>query len=301
MTTREAVSGIVRHRVDELGGFRETVGYFGNGEGRRFGWSAIPVTPPTRGLVVCSPIHADATKQYRREVLLGRRLAASGIAVQRFHYRGFGNSDGSGADATLETMREDAVAAASALRESADLEAPAFLGIGWGALVAAEVVRSTDQPLALWQPTLDASRFFENALRALAIRELKEGRASVGDAEGLMDDLRRTGSLDVLGYSLERALVDSAGEARLEPSLLDRPRRVLLVQVDRAKSLRGELRELADRLVTSGCAVDTHVVEAEDRSWFIDNEWNVEEDRESTKRLLDLTAAWLGADGTDQP
>jgi pimeloyl-ACP methyl ester carboxylesterase len=284
------VGGAVR--IDRSLGIREEVRFFGT-SGKRYGWQAHPLSAPLGALVVCSTIHADAVKQYRREVLFGRDVAAAGFAVQRFHYRGFGNSDGDGADATFATMRDDAVAAADELRERTGVAEPLFLGIGWGGLIAAEVIRSQPTPVALWQPALDASSFFAAGMRARAIHDLKEGRGSRSTEDDLIRQIREEGSLDVLGYSIDRALFDSSREVGLAAPLLERPRKVLVLQVAKAGSLQAGYRELAGSLSTAGSEVDVDLVEAEDRSWFIENEWRVEEDRASTRSVIDRTKAWM--------
>ena len=287
------VQGVVPLRIDRSLAIREEVGFFGQSGARRFGWRAQPLTPPIGALVVCSTIHADAVKQYRREALFGRALASAGFAVQRFHYRGFGNSDGDGADVTFEGMRDDACAAAEELCTHSEVSDPLFLGIGWGGLVAAEAIRSKETPLALWQPVLDTSAFFTAALRARAIRDLKEGRGSRVTEADLLNELREKGSLDVLGYSIDRRLYDTSRDARLEPPLLERPRNILLLQVAKGKSLHAGYRELKASLERAGSTVETGLIEAEDRSWFIENEWRVEEGRPSTQSLIDRTKAWM--------
>jgi alpha/beta superfamily hydrolase len=287
------VRGVVSHRIDRSLSIREEVGFFGTSGARLFGARAEPLDPPLGGIVVCSPIHADAVKQYRREVLFGRALASAGFAVQRFHYRGFGNSDGEGRDVTFAGMHDDAIAAADELRARSGVDELLYLGIGWGGLVAAAAVGSSSMPIALWQPVLDAPAFFTAAMRARAIAALKEAGGMQSTEEDLLEELRDEGSLDVLGYSIDRTLFESSSEVELASPLLERPRKVLLLQVAKGTSLSGKYRRLADALTGAGSSVETGWIEAEDRSWFIENEWRVEEDRASTQALNDRTKAWV--------
>ncbi|MBA2478088.1 MAG: hypothetical protein H0V38_05705, partial [Sporichthyaceae bacterium] len=46
------------------------------------------------GVVICGSLFEDFQINYRREVLVARRLAQRGFATVRFHYRSVGNSDG---------------------------------------------------------------------------------------------------------------------------------------------------------------------------------------------------------------
>ena len=241
------IRGVVSHRIDPALSIREEVGFFGTPGARLFGSRAEPLDPPLRGLVVCSPIHADAIKQYRREVLFGRALASAGFAVQRFHYRGFGNSDGEGRDVTFAAMRDDAIAAGDELRARSGVGELSYLGIGWGGLVAAAAIKSSAMPIALWQPVLDAPAFFTTAMRARAIGALKEAEGKRTTEEDLLEELRDEGSIDVLGYSIDRTLFESSSEVELASSLLQRPRQVLLLQVAKGTSLSGKYRRLGRR------------------------------------------------------
>lgn len=65
---------------------RGEVGFFGLLRRRMVACTHLPATQPIRGEVICSPLHAEFLHKYRKEVMLAPSLAASGLAVQRFHY-----------------------------------------------------------------------------------------------------------------------------------------------------------------------------------------------------------------------
>src|SRR5215469_15071329 len=71
---------------------------------------ASPEGPASVGAVICSPLWAEQMKNYRREVLLGRALAARGFVCARFHYRGVGHSRGDPQAIDISSMTDDAVA-----------------------------------------------------------------------------------------------------------------------------------------------------------------------------------------------
>src|SRR5262245_12912212 len=124
--------------------------------------------PATGTLVVCPPILADLGADYRRQVLLGRALAAKGISVVRFHYRGWGNSEGDSTLTTFDTLVDDAHAAASA----APPGRLAFLGTRVGALVAAAAARRHPQArLVLCEP-IDGAAYWREAVRVRLIRAM---------------------------------------------------------------------------------------------------------------------------------
>ncbi len=102
------------------------------------GWSTSSRAPPL-GVLVCSPLHAEMQRNYRREVLLSRRLASAGAAVERFHYRGTGNSAGEPGRLALDTMIEDGIAAVHHLQQRVGGVPLVVLGTRVGGLVAAAV------------------------------------------------------------------------------------------------------------------------------------------------------------------
>ena len=104
-----------------------------------FGCLHIPAGEVRGGLVICSPILADFGANYQREVNLARHLAADGVAVQRFHPRGTGHSDGDAADLTLQSLIDDATQAFAHLRDRLPGRTIAVLGTRFSALVATRV------------------------------------------------------------------------------------------------------------------------------------------------------------------
>lgn len=147
-----AVTGPGGHAV------HEEVELFG-GPDLVFGCRHVPSDGALAGVVVCSPLPygADAP-QHLPDLRLGRLLARAGLVVQRFHYRGTGNSDGDPAALSLDTMAGDAREALEHLRHRCGVERVALVGSAAGAAVAAAVARDMPgAPVALWRPFEPAS------------------------------------------------------------------------------------------------------------------------------------------------
>lgn len=227
----------------------------------------LPARPANLGVVICSSILVEQLTNYRPEVLLARGLAARGFAVQRFHYRGTGLSGGENTDATWETMCEDAAAATERLRSRAHVDGVAFIGARWGAAVAAAVARSYPAgPLVLWEPVLDGKRYFREMIRARLVREVKDRRFA-GATDLWKTELAERGWVDLLGYTLHRALYESGQGVDLEALLAGRRSSVLLIQFGRATTLRADYRQLQTSLSRQGASVDVRVLH-EEPAWF---------------------------------
>ncbi len=89
---------------------------------------------------------------HRMFVEMARRLTADGFVSLRFDFRGRGESDGDGADASIRSMVSDAGAAARFLRARTGPRPIVFLGICSGGKVALGTAMETDNVagLALW-------------------------------------------------------------------------------------------------------------------------------------------------------
>ncbi|MFN2489696.1 MAG: alpha/beta fold hydrolase [Actinomycetota bacterium] len=293
LTPLEAPGSAVLERASHVHDDTNTkveVDFFEGASGRIFGLTHLPFGAPLGALLICSPFHAEFQKNYRQEVLLARALAQSGIAVQRFHYRGSGHSDGHSDDVTFDSMCEDAVAATEWLTKKTGVADIAFMGTRWGGLVAAAAASErTAAPVALWEPTMDAKRYFREVFRARAIGNLAQ---DAGPADGPMSELEDKGSLDVLGYSITKRLYDSAAGRTLVANLGERPRPLLLIQIGRSAELRGEYKRVVAAWEQSGLAVDTHVVAGE-KGWWFPEDLAKTSKATSASTLMEVTTEWL--------
>ena len=271
-------------RVDKDSSVREEVEFFGD-DTRLFGCRHLPTGPVTRGLVVCSPILSDFGANYVREVRLSRRLAAAGIAVQRFHPRGSGHSDGSRSDLTFASMVSDAARAIERLQQASEVDDIAILGTRFSALVAAAAGRVLPgAPIALWEPVLSPSRFFRDGLRARSVYHLKRGTAGPEDPS---TELSANGYVDILGVAVGRELFETSARHELASQLGEDPRRVLLVQLDSSTELRRPYREVVDRWTKAGLDVTAACCPSEETWWFVHDRLT------PIGAVLDVTADWL--------
>lgn len=257
-------------RVDMTTHIREDVGFFGPPGRRMFGCTHLPLHAPSAGVVVCSPVQAEFLRNYRREVLLARSLAARGIAVQRFHFRGAGNSDGDSSEATFETMCQDALDATQMLIGATGVADIAFVGTRVGGLVAASIARNhPGVPLVLVAPAVDLSAYFREIFRGRLVSELKEvARGRQKSSRAPMEELRQTGMVDILGYPIHRALFDSIVGRSLVEEVGEGPRPILVVQVGKDDRVRRQYAALMTRWRESGFAVDSLGIDLNEPWWF---------------------------------
>ncbi len=256
-----------------------------------FGCVHLPNEPIRAAVLVCSPFQCEFLANYRREVLLADALAARGVAVGRFHYRGTGHSDGESSEVTFDTARDDAAEAMKWLSERAQSEAVGFIGTRWGALVAAQMAAGTPKaPLALWEPALDGRRYFREVFRFRAMAQLSGGSETHTDP---FEEMQRVGFADVSGFPIDRAIFESSSERQLSQAIGALPRQVLLLQVDRRRDLRAEYAELVDRLNERGIAVDVQSIVGEEAWWFPGSRWQEESAKERSKVMVELTVDWF--------
>jgi alpha/beta superfamily hydrolase len=241
-----------------------------------------------RGLVVlCSSIGAEWKYDYRREVLLARRLAAGGLAAVRFHYLGTGNSDDGHLD--FPRMVHDARLAERWAAEETGVGATAYFGAKLGAFVAAAA--GPRLPLVAWSAPPTGAAYFRELFRVAQVSLLAAG----GTGDGPRADLAAGRAADVAGYTLPPALYDSVAGLSFAAELGAPPRPVHLVDFAADDHGRRLLATQAAALADAGFAVSSACFDG-DSSWWLDNaDWAAEEDRESVRALLDATASWLAA------
>lgn len=279
-------------RYTDAAGISHQVQFIGSSGQRIFAARTSP-PDPWAAVLLCSPILAELPKNYRREVLLARALAAGGVAAQRFHYRGAGHSDGDSSVLTLATMQQDALTALEHVAHATGLTHFGFVGTRLGAIAAAAVAASLDDaPLALWDPVI------EPVLYLAEILQCGLGAASEDDAPLQRTELQspeRGGSrsIDVVGYAVEEALAESLDGHGLEAELGDRPRPTLLVQFDGSGQLHVDLAQLAERCRAAGSELATAIVDPQQGWWSLDDPRLKDPMLLEGTPLIGLTAEWL--------
>ena len=99
-----------------------------------------------------------------------------------------------------------------------------------------------------------------------------------------------SGQVDVLGYSVHAALFESLVAHPLERELGDRARSVLLVQLDRRRSLREGYASFITSLRERSYRVRSEVIATDEQWWFS----GAPEDAADTLRsTVDVTSSWL--------
>ena len=267
--------------------------FFFGPDGALFGYTHAPAVEPAWGLLICSPLHAELGKNYRREVLIARSLAAHGVLVQRFHYRGAGHSAGDPTRLTLDSMVDDAVTALEQTEALAPDRPVAVLGTRLGALVAcAAAAHRADIPVVVWEPTVSAQKHFRDVLRAGIVRGLKSGEAADAPEQFSLSRLELDGVVDVLGYPITWRLYESLADSSISSALGDGPRPVQVVQFGGRAPTRPDLLAEVDQLGRQGAKASLDRVETEETWWF-GGTGGVGWSREAVMALADLSSGWL--------
>lgn len=275
-------------RIDPATGVREIAEFVGEDRGLlRF--LHLPPTSPTGMVMICSPVHAEFMKNYRREVRLARRLAGLGVAAVRLHYRGTGNSIGDPASVSINSFAADIVSTVVELTRVRGLPSPAYLGTRVGAVVAS-VAAPESASLALWEPVLRGDRWLKEGIRAATISSVSRQHMPDSDPRTPLERLESAGVLDLLGFALYRTLLDDVRRISLEDSITSRGGRMLLVQIGGGPGPRPANLQLVDRLRAKGADIQLLVKGREVAWWFEDGGAR---DFESDDDIIEPTATWL--------
>jgi pimeloyl-ACP methyl ester carboxylesterase len=244
----------------------EAAGFFVVEDVPVFGYAHLPRRKARGAVLICPPVLAEAMVTGRRDRLLAERLAESGWAVLRFHYRGSGHSGGMAEDCTLESLAEDATAASHVLSEMSGSAVDTIIGTRIGGTAAAMAARTSGIPaLGLVAPVFDTSTYFREIFRSHMMSELKSGLTGV--STGIECTLQQGGCADVLGYPFGGGLYRSIDATGLEP-LLRRPLHSLLM-IQMAGGTSGHAIDgVADRLSGDGVKVQVRRCPSDLAWWF---------------------------------
>ena len=279
-------------RVDHDAGIVEEAEFFGTGADRLFGIRYRPATGmPIAGVVMCDPILAQFRAHYRIGALTARAMAARGLAVQRFHYRGMGNSDGDISTLDLASMTQDAEEAAAQLVDRAGPLPTAYFGVNVGAYPAA-VASQPGHPLVLDSPPPNGRQYFRNALRAHGVYKLRRDSSENLTAESFVQELREPGAdVSLLGCRLSLGLYESLADTSLIEEIGDASRPVLLIALGQAGALRTEGETIRSKLIEMGFPVEIEIRDKVDPFWYVEN--SAPEDQPETGAMATRITEWL--------
>jgi pimeloyl-ACP methyl ester carboxylesterase len=292
------VSGMVGVSARPVPGGREEAGWVERGDRRTFVFLHLP-DEPVAALVVCSPLGGEADTNRRREVLLARALAAQRVAVVRHDYRGTGNSDGSPAELTFDSMLEDSLCVIDLLAERSGLR-PAVLGTRLAALVAvAATSRTGTSGLVLWHPCRDGAGYFRELGRMRRMSKLaQQADRTAAGARSIEEDLAIDGRTELAGYELHQAVHGTTSGLRL--GQFEVPAIPALVLEFGGPDLSPWLADLGEAWRRRGVDCELAVVPERENWWFA-NDVVPEETRTVTRQSIDATAGWMTSLGRAMP
>ena len=115
-------------------------------------------------------------------------------------------------DVTFEDLIDDAVNAATYARARSGASQIVWVGIRFGALVAAHAIRriADSTALALWEPALSARDYLLKSMRHVIYYELSLGERPSLTVDQMSERLKREGKISLLGFDLYRKFFESA-------------------------------------------------------------------------------------------
>ena len=300
---------LAEHAAHTLDGVTERVFHLEVGGDLLFALMTEPADPATGsdlGFVVAHSFGLEVLTLRRSERAVARALAAGGHPVLFVHRRGFGDSEGDPADATLERQLEDLRAARDHLLATAGVDRVGLAGARFGGLLAGLLAgQGGVDRLALFQPAVSGRQWTRSFIREMHVVRMADPDGSDRrDTEELLDDMRRDGLLDVLGYGLPAALHDALQDVDLTADAGAFRGDALIVQIAKRPTLAKELEALRDRLASGGGAIRTEILREPGGSTFgsasfvaTTTDVNVRTDvmEPVVAELGRLTAAWVSS------
>ena len=181
--------------------------------------SPAPDMPVRGALLYLHPFAEEMNKSRRMAALQARAFARAGWWVMQQDCFGCGDSEGEFGEAAWQTWVDDAVAAATWLRQRCGFD-PVLWGLRAGCLlaVAAAAHLPAGRRLLFWQPAGSGKQQLQQFLRLkVAGGMLADGKAAGEGTRQLREQLQSGVAVEVAGYRLAPALAMGLDAAALAP------------------------------------------------------------------------------------
>ena len=178
------------------------VNYCGSDSARMYVVGHNRANPRGTTLVTCAPLDQEMVTTYGRYARWSKQLAEDGYSVLRYHPLGTGESDGSHANITVESLVKDAVTAQHLARQRFQSRHVGYFGVRFGATVS--ILAAAERPadfLVLWCPVTNLRHYFRELLRSKVTADAVV-RSQAGSTQPMIADLEAGRTIDVLGYEL---------------------------------------------------------------------------------------------------
>lgn len=277
-------------KVAAFGPMRVEPFFFSSGDRPLYGVYCAPDRPRegAPALVACHSFGLEHAVPSRMLGLAARRAAVLGYPALVYHSRGHGDSAGDFAELTLDSMIEDALCAAEQICLRSGAASIIWLGVRFGALVAA-AASGRGMPtagLCLWEPAHRGSAFFRQLLRGLLFAQVARGHRSGATIEQLLERIEREGKADVHASYVHGKFYRSACTADLARFLDSWHGPTLLAQIQPRLNLAPEHNKLIKELEQRGCRVTATNIR-DDPGWqFWRPVW-------TSQPLIEATGNWL--------
>jgi pimeloyl-ACP methyl ester carboxylesterase len=253
---------LAEHREFRDGEVREVAGFVPLGGERCYALFHLPPQPRGPGFVVAHSTGLEFITMRRVERAVARALAAAGHPVLFIHRRGFGDSTGSEAEATLDRQVEDLDRAGELLSRAAGTTGLGLVGVGFGGLVAGETARRGAQALVLVNPVLRGAAHFRRLLKDLQLVRMSSSDSRLArSGDDILEELRRTGVTDILGFPVYRHLYEAASAADLVADVGRFEGRALVVWATKRTSPPPDVEGFRQRVIAAGGTCEVRVVQ----------------------------------------
>lgn len=225
----------------------------------------------------------------RAEAIAARIIAANGHSAFLYHPRAHGDSAGDLEDVTFEDLIDDAVNAATYARSRTGASQIVWVGIRFGALVAANAIRRVNgsTALALWEPALSARDYLLKSMRHVIYSEMSLGERPSVTVDQMNQRLKREGKISLLAFDLYRKFFESAEKTDLLDALQYWCGPTMIAQFQKHSRLSRAHNQLRETLVGRGLSVRALLHRGPDGT---DPWWTPEEIAQQTGDWLDELA-----------